>query len=111
MQVAQDLDQILQRPPEAIDRPGSDHIELPPRHALEQRIQARPVLATLGARYAIVGEDLHQLPAMPFGDRLKFAPLVRRVLSGGRHPQIERDPLCGCRAAFRFAMTPPPIDC
>jgi hypothetical protein len=48
----------LQTAVEPIDRPGHDHIELPPRGFTLERIEGRPLVPTLGAADAVVLIDL-----------------------------------------------------
>jgi hypothetical protein len=60
VQFAQEVQQIDQRPAQAIDRPGRDHVDVVPGNGLEQAIEARPLVAALGAGDTGVLEKLDQ---------------------------------------------------
>ena len=75
-QILEEANQVLERPAQAIDGPCGDDVEVPPRHPVTQRIEARPLSASLGPRYAVVTEGLDDLPLVPLGDRAQLAQLV-----------------------------------
>jgi hypothetical protein len=93
VEFAQEVQQVDQRPAEAIDRPGRDHVDVAPGHRLEQAIEARALVAALGARDAGILEELYHAPAVARGDLFQFTSLVFGGLLAGRDPQIDRDAL------------------
>ena len=55
--LAEQTDQVGQRPAQTTDRPRCHDVELSAGHALEQGIQPRPPVAPLGATDALVAVD------------------------------------------------------
>src|SRR4029077_13123951 len=89
-----DVEQISERAPEAVDGPRHHHIEPPPTGVLQHGIEAGSSVAPLGARDARVVVDLDYLPATPLGHLPKLADLIFHGLGVGGDPNIERCTLC-----------------
>jgi hypothetical protein len=68
MDLAQEADEVLQRPSEPVDRPRHDHVELPLGRVAAERIELRPPVASLGAADPVVFVDLDYLDAHAAGD-------------------------------------------
>ena len=58
MEFAEEVQQVDQRPAEAIDRPGRDHVDVAAGDGLEQAIEARALVAAFGAGDAGVLKEL-----------------------------------------------------
>ena len=67
--------------PQTIHRPGSDHIELFRVDRLQHCVEARTLVAALGATDAGIFVDLDDLPARATGDRLQLPALVLVLVS------------------------------
>ena len=80
VQFLQHADQIHAGSAQPIDAPGRDHIELLAGDGLEQLVEARALIAALGAGDALVLEHGDHLPAVTLGDGLQFAFLVLDAL-------------------------------
>jgi len=76
VKLAKEVEQIDQRSANAIDRLGRDHVHLSPRHHLHHGAEPGPLITAFGTRYAGVFEHADDLPLVPNGYRLEFAPLV-----------------------------------
>jgi hypothetical protein len=63
LEFVQEADEILQAAAEAIDGPCCDHVDLARRGVVEQSIEARTLVAAVGARDAGVLVDADDLPA------------------------------------------------
>src|SRR5690349_20125329 len=85
-----DVKQISQRAPKAVDRPRHHHIEPPPTGVLQHGIEAGPPVAPLGARNPRVVIDPDYLPATPLGHLPKFADLILHRLGVRGDPNIKR---------------------
>ncbi len=99
VKLAQEVQQVDQRASQAIDRPGCDHVDVAAGNGLQQPIEARALVAALGAGDTGVLEELDHAPAVARGDLFKFTSLVFGRLLIRRDPQIDRDALL-CRAFF-----------
>jgi hypothetical protein len=86
VQLAQERDQILQRPAEAIDRPGRNKIKLPARDPPAQAIKCGSFIALFGAAYPLIRKRSEDLPAVTLGSDHEFALLVLDRLLGRRYP-------------------------
>ena len=91
MQRLQDAEQT----PQPIDGPRRDHVELFAVDGLQQRIEAGPLVAALGAADAGILIDLDDLPARSGRDRFQLAALVAGLLFRGADPQIDSYALDG----------------
>ena len=67
---------VVQVPPEPIDAPRQDDVELAAGGILAELVERRPPLAALGAADAVVLIDLRDLPPPLLGDAAKLAQLV-----------------------------------
>jgi hypothetical protein len=72
VEFAQEVQQVDQGAAQAIDRPSRDHVDVAASNGLEQAIEARPLVAALGAGDTSVLEELDYAPAMARGDFLEF---------------------------------------
>ncbi|WP_458192560.1 hypothetical protein [Bradyrhizobium sp. UFLA05-153] len=81
LEVAQEADQILQAAAEAINAPGRDHVDLAGGDILQQPIEARTLVAAVGAADVGVLVEACDHPARALSDRLQLAALVLRGLS------------------------------
>jgi len=84
----QELDQSPQRPAQPVDRPRHDEVELVSGRRLQQGVEARPLVSSLGAGdvISIEGDDL-ALHAL--GDLTQDQLLVGRGLTTkGRDPAV-----------------------
>ena len=95
LKFAQQAEQVRQRPPQPADRPGRHQIVFTPRHALEQRVEAGPLLPALGPADPLVLVDGHDGPAKAGRCRLQGVQLFLHSLApvGGADPDIESDAL------------------
>jgi hypothetical protein len=83
-------EQIDQRAAEPINGPRHDDVEPAPAGIFEQRIEAGPLLSSLGAADAGIALDLGHLPPAALGDLPELANLVLNRLVVRRHPHVER---------------------
>jgi hypothetical protein len=79
----------LQAAAKPIDRPGHDHVELPPGGIAAQRIERGPSIPALGAADPVVLVDLDHLAAHAGGDLAQLALLIGRGLVDGGNAQVE----------------------
>jgi hypothetical protein len=49
MEFTEEVQEVDQRPAQAIDRPCGDHVDVAPGDGLEQPVEARALVASLGA--------------------------------------------------------------
>ena len=63
LQLAERVEQVQKGAAKPIKCPGHHHVEPPSRGIFQQRVQARPLVAPVGAGDAVVGVDVHHLPA------------------------------------------------
>jgi hypothetical protein len=68
VKLGQKAHQVLQRATEPIDRPGHDDIELAPARVFPKLVKGRPLVASLGARYAVIAENPEHFPAGALGN-------------------------------------------
>src|SRR5262249_17439438 len=97
MQLREKTDEVLQAPPQSINAPGHDDIELPARGVPMQSVEGRPAVAALRPGDTVVGVDLDHL--MPHAGRgfgeLTLLPLGRLLVRANsqvkgrshRHPR------------------------
>lgn len=76
LDVAEEVDQVGKASADPADREGRNQIEVLASHALEQVVEAGPLVATLGPADAFVEEGGDDLPVLPFGDSEQIAKLV-----------------------------------
>ena len=94
LDVAEKTDEVLQRTTQSVDRPHGHQIEISSRDAFEQSIEARTLVAPLGAADALVGKLRDDVPVEPSRDLLKHSELVLgRLVRVRRHSEIEGDTL------------------
>src|SRR5262249_36040730 len=96
MQFREEADEVLQAPPQSINAPGHDDIELAAGSIAVQSVKSRSGGATLGPADAVIGIDLD--PLMPQAGRslseLALLPLGRLVvradaqIQGSSHPRL-----------------------
>src|SRR2546423_15697223 len=89
-----DVEQISERAPEAVDGSRHHHIEPPTTGILQHGIEAGPPVAPPGARDARVVIDPDYLPATPLGHLPKLADLIFHGLRVRGDPNIKRCALC-----------------
>ena len=65
VKLAQEVQQVDQRAAQAIDRPGCDHVDVAAGNGLEQPIEPRALVATLGAGYGGVDRRRDGAPRRP----------------------------------------------
>jgi hypothetical protein len=73
---AQEVQQVDQGAAEAIDRPCRDHVDVAAGDGLQQAIEARALVAALGAGDTGVLEKLDHAPAVACGDLFEFTSLI-----------------------------------
>jgi hypothetical protein len=83
MELAEEVQQVDQRAAQAIDRPGRDHVDVAAGDGLQQAIEARPLVASLGAGDPGILEKLNQAPAVARGDLFDLTSLVFGGLLAG----------------------------
>jgi len=59
---------VLQAPPDPVDGPRGDHVELASGSGLRKSLERRALLAALGAADAVIDILLDDLPAALLGD-------------------------------------------
>jgi hypothetical protein len=84
-------DQVLQRAPQPIDRPGHHHIELPAGGIFAERVEGRAFVPALGAADPLIAVDLDDVPTSPGRDGAQLALLILGRLAVGRDARVERD--------------------
>jgi hypothetical protein len=65
VKLAQEVQQVDQRAAQAIDRPGCDYVDVAAGNGLEQPIEPRALVATLGAGYGGVDRRRDGAPRRP----------------------------------------------
>jgi hypothetical protein len=76
VEFTEEVQQVDQGAAQAIDRPCRDHVDVAAGNGLEQAIEARALVAALGAGDTGVLEKLDHAPAVARGDRFQFTALV-----------------------------------
>src|SRR5436189_5922572 len=89
MYLGEKTDQVLQAAPESINRPGHDHVKLALGGVSAQRIDARPLVAPLGAADAVVLVDLDDLAAHAARDVAQLALLIGSRLIDGADAKVQ----------------------
>jgi hypothetical protein len=93
VEFAQEVEQVNQRPAQAIDRPGRDHVDVAAGDRLEQPVEPRSLVAAFGTGDTGVLENLHHASAVACCDLFQFTTLVVGGLLAGGDAQIDRDAL------------------
>src|SRR5262249_37556593 len=75
---------------EAVDGPGHQDVELAPTGILEHGVEARALVASLGAADAFVAVDLHNLPLATLGNLLQLVQLRVDSLLVSAHAHVDR---------------------
>ena len=89
VQFAEEVEQVDQRPTQAIDRPRRDHIDVAAGNGLQQPIEPGALVAALGAGDTGVLEKLDEAPVMA----LRSA-ILRTCRPPRRSARAANDPRC-----------------
>ena len=90
MDLAQEGHKVLQGPPQPIDRPGGDHVELTPGCFLQHAVEGWALVPPLGTADGVIAVLLDDLPASALGYRQQLAALTLDALSIGRDAGVDR---------------------
>jgi hypothetical protein len=89
VQALENTEQVGERSAKPVNRPRCDHIELLGVHRLHHSVQSRTLISALGSADASVFVNIGNLPAGPFGDRLKLSTLIVSRLLVRRNSEID----------------------
>jgi len=96
VKLAEEVQQVDQGAAQAIDRPGRDHVDVAPGNGLQQPIEARALVAALGAGDTGVLEKLDEAPVMALRSALLRTcrpPRRSAPAANAFNPAIESDVL------------------